>query len=157
MMAHQGFSEEVRIDGMILFRLMPGDDLFKSLRKTAQDHGIERGVILSAIGSLKHVVFRNVKRNTALPVSPENTQEMEEAGPFELLSLEGNLFPSEGEGEPIIHLHVMLGSPSGDVMGGHLFKAIIFSTTEIVVGKIAGSSVCKAKSDVTGLMELLKR
>jgi predicted DNA-binding protein with PD1-like motif len=157
MMAHQGFSEEVRIDGMILSRLMPGDDLFKSLRKTAQDHGIERGVILSAIGSLKHVVFRNVKRNTALPVNPENTQEMEEAGPFELLSLEGNLFPSEGEGEPIIHLHVMLGSPSGDVMGGHLFKGIIFSTTEIVVGKIAGSSVCKAKSDVTGLMELLKR
>ncbi len=156
-MAHQGFSEEVRIDGMIVSRLMPGDDLFKSLKKTAQDHGIERGVILSAIGSLKHVVFRNVKRNTALPVNPENTQEMEEAGPFELLSLEGNLFPSEGEGEPIIHLHVMLGSPSGDVMGGHLFKAIIFSTTEIVVGKIAGSSVCKAKSDVTGLMELLKR
>jgi len=156
-MAHQGFSEAVRIDGMILSRLMPGDDLFKSLKKTAQDHGIERGVILSAIGSLKHVVFRNVKRNTALPVNPENTQEMEEAGPFELLSLEGNLFPSEGEGEPIIHLHVMLGSPSGDVMGGHLFKAIIFSTTEIVVGKIAGSSVCKAKSDVTGLMELLKK
>ena len=157
MTVHQGFSEEVRIDGMILSRLMPGEDLFKSLRKTAQDHGIERGVILSAIGSLKHVVFRNVKRNTALPVSPESTQEMEEAGPFELLSLEGNLFPSEGEGEPIIHLHVMLGSPSGNVMGGHLFRAIIFSTTEIVVAKIAGSSVCKAKSDVTGLMELLKR
>jgi predicted DNA-binding protein with PD1-like motif len=157
MTVHQGFSEEVRIDKMILSRLTPGDDLFKSLRKTAQDHGIERGVILSAIGSLKHVVFRNVKRNTALPVSPENTQEMEEAGPFELLSLEGNVFPSKGEGEPIIHLHVMLGSPSGEVMGGHLFKAIVFSTTEIVVGKITGSSVCKAKSDVTGLMELLKK
>jgi predicted DNA-binding protein with PD1-like motif len=157
MTAHQGFSEEIRIDGMILFRLMPGEDLFKSLRKTAQDHEIERGVILSAIGSLKQVVFRNVKRDTALPVSPENTHEMEEAGPFELLSLEGNLFPSEGEGEPIIHLHVMLGSPSGDVIGGHLFKAIIFSTTEIIIGKIAGSSVYKAKSDVTGLMELLKK
>jgi predicted DNA-binding protein with PD1-like motif len=90
-------------------------------------------------------------------VRPENTREIEEAGPFELLSLEGNLFPSEGEGEPIIHLHVMLGSPSRSVLGGHLFKAIIFSTTEIVIGKIDGSSVYKAKSDVTGLMELLKR
>jgi predicted DNA-binding protein with PD1-like motif len=154
---HQGFSEGVRIDKMILSRLMPGDDLFKGLRKIAQDHGVERGIILSAIGSLKQVVFRNVKRATALPVSPESTQEMEEAGPFELLSLEGNLFPPEGEGEPVIHLHVMLGSPSGDVMGGHLFKAVIFSTTEIVIGKIAGSSVYKAKSDVTGLMELLKK
>jgi predicted DNA-binding protein with PD1-like motif len=157
MTAHQGFSEEIRIDGTILSRLMPGDDLFERLRKIAKDHGIERGIVLSAIGSLKNVVFRNVKQNTALPVSPENTQETEGTGPFELLSLEGNLFPSEADGDPIIHLHVMLGSPSGDVIGGHLFKAIIFSTTEIMIGKIAGSAVYKAKSDVTGLMELLER
>jgi predicted DNA-binding protein with PD1-like motif len=50
----------------------------------------------------------------------------------------------------------MLGSPSGDVRGGHLVKAIVFTTTEIVIGKVVGSSVYKAKSDVTGLMELLK-
>ena len=156
-MVHNEFFEEVRIDRAILSRLLPGEDLFRSLAKIARDHGIGRGVILSAIGSLTHVVFRNVKRNTALPVRPENTQEIEEAGPFELLSLEGNLFPSEDEGEPIIHLHVMLGSLSGEVKGGHLFKANVFSTTEIVIGKMVGSSVYKAKSDVTGLMELLKR
>jgi predicted DNA-binding protein with PD1-like motif len=119
--------------------------------------GWKGGVILSAIGSLKNVVFRNVKLNTALPVRAEDTQEIEEAGPFELLSLEGNLFPSESEGEPVIHLHVMLGSPSGGVTGGHLFKAVIFTTTEIVIGKMAGSSVHKAKSDVTGLWELQKK
>jgi len=122
MIVHNEFSEEVRIDGAILSRLLPGEDLLRSLGKIARDHGIERGVILSAIGSLKHVVFRNVKRNTALPARSENIQEIEEAGPFELLSLEGNLFPSEGEGEPIIHLHVMLGSPSGDVRGGIFLK-----------------------------------
>jgi predicted DNA-binding protein with PD1-like motif len=82
---------------------------------------------------------------------------MEEAGPFELLSLEGNIFPSEIDGNPIIHLHVMLGSPSGGVMGGHLSQATIFTTAEIVIGKIEGSSVWKAKSDETGLMELFKK
>ncbi len=87
----------------------------------------------------------------------ENTNEKEEKGPFELLSLEGNIFPSEGDRKPIIHVHVMLGSPSGSVMGGHLFKATIFTTTEIFIGKIVGSSVYKIKSDVTGLMELLKK
>jgi hypothetical protein len=92
-----------------------------------------------------------------MPVKPENTNEIEEKGPFELLSLEGNLFPSESEGEPIIHLHVMLGSPSGSVKEGHLFKANVFTTTEVVIGKIVGSSVHKAKSDVTGLIELLKK
>jgi len=92
MTVHKKFSEEIRIDGVILSRLMPGEDLFAGLKKIVQDHGIERGVILSAIGSLKDVVFRNVKLNTGLPVKAENTQEMEEGGPFELLSLEGNLF-----------------------------------------------------------------
>jgi len=157
MVVHKPFTEAVKIDEVILSRLMPGEDLFTSLKKIAKDHEIERGVILSAIGSVKNVVFRNVKINIEMPVRSEDTNEKEEAGPFELLSLEGNIFPSESEEEPIIHLHVMLGSPLGGVMGGHLFKATVFTTTEIIVGKIVGSLVYKAKSDETGLMELLKR
>jgi predicted DNA-binding protein with PD1-like motif len=156
-MMHEPFVEAVKLEGIILSRLMPGEDLFTSLKKIAKDHGIERGVILSAIGSLKNVVFRNVKTNAEMPVKLENTNEMEEKGPFELLSLEGNLFPSESDKEPIIHLHVMLGSLSGDVRGGHLVKATVFTTTEIVIGKIVGSSSYRVKSDVTGLMELLKK
>ena len=156
-LVHKPFSEEIKLDGLILSRLMPDEDLFAGLKRIAKDHGVERGVIISAIGSLKNVIFRNVKANVELPVKEEDTNEIEKAGPFELLFLEGNLFPSESEGEPIIHLHVMLGSPSGSVIGGHLFKANVFTTTEIVIGKIVGSSVFKAKSDMTGLMELLKR
>jgi len=154
---HKPFTEEVEIDNVILTRFMPAEDLFANLKRICKDKGIERGIILSAIGSLKDVVFRNVKTNIETPVKLENTNEMEEKGPFELLSLEGNIFPSEGDGEPVIHVHVMLGSPSGSVMGGHLFEATIFTTTEIFVGKVVGSSVYKTKSDVTGLMELLKR
>jgi predicted DNA-binding protein with PD1-like motif len=76
---------------------------------------------------------------------------------MELLSLEGNLFPSEGEGKPVIHLHSLLGSPSGSVTGGHLFKATVFTTVEIVIGRMTGSSVSKERSETTGLMELLKK
>ena len=157
MVIHKPLAEEVKIDEVIFSRLMPGGDLFTSLKKIAKDHDVERGVILSAIGSFKNVAFRNVKINVDIPVKLEDTNEIDKAGPFELLSLEGNLFPSESEGEPVIHLYVMLGSASGDVMGGHLFKGTIFTTTEIFIGKIAGSSVFKAKSEATGLMELLKR
>ena len=157
MIVHKAFMEKVKIDEVILSRLMPGEDLLASLMKISKEHRMERGIILSAVGSLKNVVFRNVKTNIEMPVKLENTNEMEEQGPFELLSLEGNIFPSESDGEPIIHVHVMLGSPSGSVMGGHLFKATIFTTTEIFIGKVVGSSVYKAKSDVTGLIELLKK
>jgi predicted DNA-binding protein with PD1-like motif len=111
MAVHETFIEKIKIDEMILTRLMPGEDLFINLKRICKDQGIERGIILSAIGSLKNVVFRNVKTNIEIPVKLENTNESEEQGPFELLSLEGNIFPSEGDREPIIHVHVMLGAP----------------------------------------------
>jgi hypothetical protein len=151
------FIEEVKIERFILTRFMAGEDLFSRLERIARDQGIDRGVIISAIGSLKNVVFRNVKKNIDLPVSLENTHEIEEAGPLELLSLEGNFFPSDTETKPIFHLHAILGSPSGNLVGGHLLKATIFTTMEIVIGKITGSSVFKEKSELTGLMELLKK
>jgi hypothetical protein len=157
MVVHKPFAEELKIDRVILARFMPGEDLFAGLERISKEHGIERGMIISAIGSLKNVFFVNVKTNIHLPVRSEDILEIEEAGPVELLSLEGNFFPSEKEGNPVFHLHAIIGSPSGSVMGGHLLKADVFTTTEIFIGKIVGSSVYKAKSDVTGRMELLKR
>ena len=156
MAIHEPFTEEASVNRAVVFRLMPDDDLFTSLEKIAKDYAIERGVILSAIGSLKDVVFVNVRSHTGIPVKTEDMIEIEEAGPFELLSLEGNFFPSQENGEPVIHLHAILGTSSGAVTGGHLLKATIFTTAEIILGTLAGSSVCKAKSDVTKRMELLK-
>ena len=156
MTIHEPFTEEVKTNEIFLSRLMPGEDLFASFKKIAKDHGIERGIILSAIGSLKNVVFVNVRPHTGMPVKTEDMIEIEEAGPFELLSLEGNFFPSQEDGEPVIHLHAILGTSSGAVTGGHLLKARVFTTAEIILGSLTGSSVYKAKSDVTGRMELLK-
>ena len=157
MTIHESFAEEVKIDGVIISRFMPDEDLFESLKKIAKDYAIERGVILSAIGSLKNVGFINVRPHTGIPVKAEDMIEIEEAGPFELLSLEGNFFPSQGDEEPVIHLHAILGTSSGAVTGGHLLKATVFTTAEIILGTVAGSSVYKAKSDATKRMELLKK
>ena len=154
---HKGFVEAAKIDGIVLFRFMPGEDLFASLTRVAKERGIERGVILSAIGSVKDVIFVNVRPNIGIPVGVGDMSKIEDPGPFELLSLEGNFFPSPEGGEPVIHLHAILGTASGSVSGGHLLKATVFTTAEIVLGNIAGSSVYKAMSDVTQRMELLKR
>ncbi len=157
MVEHKKFAESAKISEVILARFMPGDDLFAGLVKIAKDHGMERGAILSAIGSLKDVVFVNVRPRTAIPVPKEDMIQIEEAGPFELLSLEGNFFPSQENGEPVIHLHAILGTSSGSVTGGHLLRAIVFTTAEIVLSSITGSTVFKAMSEVTQRMELLKK
>jgi predicted DNA-binding protein with PD1-like motif len=156
MTIHKAFIERAKLGELILTRLMPEEDLFAGLIKIAKDYAIERGVILSAIGSLKDLVFVNVRSHTGIPVKTEDMIEIEEAGPFELLSLEGNFFPSQRDEEPVIHLHAILGTSSGAVTGGHLLKATVFTTAEIILGAVAGSSVYKAKSDVTKRMELLK-
>jgi predicted DNA-binding protein with PD1-like motif len=119
MTLHKAFIEEIKLGGVILSRLTPEEDLFAGLIKIAKDHGIERGVILSAIGSLKDVVFMNVRPHAGMPVKTEDMIEIEEGGPFELRSLEGNFFPSQEDGEPVIHLHAILGTFSGAVTGGH--------------------------------------
>jgi len=152
---HKPFAEAAKIGEVILARLMPEEDLFAGLSKIAREHEIERGVILSAIGGLKDVVFVNVRPRTVIPVKTEDMIQIEDAGPFELLSLEGNFFPSQEDEEPVIHLHAILGTSSGSVSGGHLLKATVLTTVEILLGSITGSSVYKAKSDVTQRMELL--
>jgi predicted DNA-binding protein with PD1-like motif len=121
---------------------------------------MERAVILSGIGSLCDVAFRDLKTGIELPVNVDKTNLMKEYGPFELLTLEGSVVPLVGEfgalkhGDLVLHLHATLGTAYGNIFGGHLFEATIFTTTEIFIAKVKNSSVRKKQSTVTGLTEM---
>jgi len=54
----------------------------------------------------------------------------------------------------VIHLHCTLGTAYGDLFGGHLFKATVFTTTEIFLAKVKNSQVKKKQGTVTGLTEM---
>ena len=149
---HKPFIENIRLGQTFLARLMPGDDVFEKLKEILSHEGLERVVILSAIGSLREVSFRDLKEGISLPVDLEKTHLIEREGPFEVLSLEGNVVPMEEE--PVIHLHALLGTPEGGVIGGHLFGGKVFSTLEIVFAEISGSRVVKHRSAVTHLTEM---
>jgi hypothetical protein len=116
--------------------------------------------VLSGIGSLCDVAFRDLKPGIELPVNVDKTNLMEEHGPFELLTLEGNVVPLVGtfgdlkEGDLVLHLHCTLGTAYGNLFGGHLFKATVFTTTEIFIAKIKNSQVRKKQGPVTGLTEM---
>lgn len=148
---HERFADEVGLEAYIA-RFLPGDDIFARLKETLIELGVERMAIVSAIGSVKDVEFRDLKPGIELPLALEKTNLIQEEGPFELLSLEGNVVPMEGE--PVLHLHALLGTPDGHVIGGHLFKATVFSTAEITFVALRGATVFKEKSDITGLTEM---
>ena len=48
-------------------------------------------VVLSGIGSLQDVTMRDLKDGIGLPINLDKTNEIVNAGPFELLSLEGSV------------------------------------------------------------------
>lgn len=154
------FVEKVDLSEVYFTRFRPGEDLFEELVKVCKENNIERATILSGIGSLCDVAFRDLKTGTELPVNVDKTNLMEEYGPYELLTLEGNVVPLVGEfgnlkeGDLVVHVHCTLGTAYGNLFGGHLFKATIFTTTEIFLAKIKNSLVKKKQGVVTGLTEM---
>ena len=146
------FLDKIELSEVYITRFLPGEDLFGRITEVYKELNLGRMVILSAIGSLKDVEFRDLKTGIELPVALEKTNLMVEHGPFELLSLEGNVVPMDGQ--PLLHLHAILGTSYGQVIGGHLFKGTIFTTTELWFAKATGTKVHKDKSSETGLTEL---
>jgi len=155
-----GFLERVDLSEVYFVRFRPGEDLFERLTDISKENNMERAMILSGIGSLCHVALRDLKTGIELPVDIDKTNLLEEYGPFELLTLEGNIVPLVGEfgdledGDPVIHLHCTLGTAYGSLFGGHLFKATIFTTTELFLAKVKNSQVRKKQSALTGLTEM---
>lgn len=146
------FLQEGNLGRVWVTRLLPGDELEQAIIHVMQEAKVERAVVVSAVGSLRDVVLRDAKEGARLPITPEQTNTAQLAGPFELLSLEGMIVP--GEEGPFCHLHPTLGAEDGSVWGGHLLQGTVFSTVELVLGELVGFTVVKRHSEQTGLAEL---
>ncbi len=143
------------LDDAFLVRLTPGQDIFDEIRSVAAKTSSGRLAVLSGLGSLTGVVFRNLESGIEKPVSQEKTVAFEGDGPYELLTIQGNVIPM-GE-ETVVHIHVTLGTPTGTVIGGHLFSAKVFTTTEIVCADLPLDHVYREKSPETGLTEIVAK
>ena len=116
--------ETIDLSEVYFVRFRPGEDLFKTLAAIIREKNIAKAVILSGVGSLCNVAFRDLKTGTDLPVNVDKTNLMEEYGPFELLTFEGNVIPLVGgfsnlnDGDPVMHLHCTLGTTYGTFLDG---------------------------------------
>lgn len=82
----------------------------------------------------------------------QQQQPMLHTGPdvrFELLSLVGTLSPDG------VHLHVSLGDEEGAVCGGHLVRAIVHTTAEVVIGVASSLAFSREMDPSTGFKELV--
>ena len=70
------------------------------------------------------------------------------SGSFEIVSLTGTI--NTMNGEFYTHLHMSAGNDKGEVFGGHLNRAVVSATCEMVVDVLDGT-VDRAYDPVTGL------
>ncbi|MEM2982024.1 MAG: DUF296 domain-containing protein, partial [Candidatus Bathyarchaeia archaeon] len=93
-----------------------------------------------------------VKPDSKLPYSAEQITKISVRGPFEVLTMEGNILPSSDR--LIQHLHVALGTHDGRVVGGHLERATVYTTLELFLAEIKGCNVEKRDDKIAGGIQI---
>jgi len=110
-------------DGTYLIKLNIGDEIISSLEKFADENGIY-GATFQGIGAVNfaEIGFFDLENKEYARTTID--------GQREVLSLKGNI-GRDGDGEVMIHAHIILGDKSFATQGGHLFKGKISVTGEI--------------------------
>ena len=130
-----------KINEDLVVRLEIGEDIVESLLKVGEDYDIEFAEI-TGIGAagLIEVGYYNV--------SIKKYKSIEFKGDLEITSILGNL--SRQDNEPYLHLHIAFADEDLNLHGGHLNKAIISATCEVVIRKLDGK-VGRVHQEESGL------
>lgn len=120
-------------------RLLPGDDLKKTLQAFAEQRDLKAAYIITCVGSLQQAHLR-------LAGATERSTWMTK---MEIVSLVGTFFNGG------CHLHISLADGKGNMFGGHLLDGcIVYTTAEIVIGEAKGLQFYRETDPATGYLEL---
>lgn len=133
--------------GRICFvRMVEGDDLLETIKRSAEENDIKAGAFTS-IGALKDVVLGCYKNGEYVYTRFD--------GPMEIASCSGNVAVDE-KGEVIVHAHLVVSNEKAEAFGGHLMKGShVGPTAELVLFEAIGADLRRTFDDKTKL-RLLK-
>lgn len=112
----------------VIVRVDKGEDIIKELLSLSEKENILFASIsgLGAVNDIELGIF---------DTSAKKYHSKRLIGDFEITSLVGSL--SRKEGEPYIHVHMSVGNVlTNEFFGGHLNKAIVGATAEIVLNVV---------------------
>ena len=129
-------------DNTYVVRLAKGEEVVASLEKLAQQEDISFADV-RGIGAADEVTVG------IFETAAKEYHKLTYTGDFEITSLLGTI--TRQEGNPYLHLHITIGNPQQQLFtGGHLNRAIISATAEIVVTALPGT-VGRRFDEETGL------
>ncbi len=125
----------------IVVRMDRGEEILEQVKQVALAEKIKLASIraLGAVNSFTVGVFKTKDKKYC-----SNSFE----GDFEIVSLTGTI--NTMDGEFYCHLHMSAGDCEGKVFGGHLNRAVVSATCEMVISVMDGA-VDRAFNDEIGL------
>ena len=130
-----------RFGNQIVARMDRGEEILEQLKQIALREEIKLASV-SALGAVDDFTVGVYK------VDEQKYYSNHFAGAYEIVSLTGTI--STMDGMYYAHLHMSAGDDSGAVFGGHLNRAVISATCELVITVIDGA-VERVKDPATGL------
>ncbi len=143
---------------LIAASIKPGDQLTDSIEAICRQHAVETAVITSVIGTVEELYLRNPRDLTTLPIRQEHewADEIDTVmlrRKMEILSIQGNV--TTYEGKLWAHCHGLFSEAGGQVRGGHVFRATIWSQGEIFLQELLDVRIDREHDvEVTGLPQI---
>lgn len=118
-----------RFGNVIVARIDKGEEILEQVGEIARKEQIKLASVqaLGAVSQFTAGVFKTKEKEY---IANEFT------GSFEIVSLTGTI--NTMNGEFYCHLHMSAGNQNGKVFGGHLNKAVVSATCEMVISLIDG-------------------
>ena len=122
--------EYKRFGGTIFARLDRGEEILEQLKILALQENVKLASVrgLGAVDEFTVGVFKTDRKQY-----DANSF----TGYFEIVSLTGTITTMDGE--YYAHLHMSAGNEKGEVFGGHLNRAMISATCELVIQVVDGT------------------
>lgn len=126
-------------DNHIVCRLDPKEEIITALKEIATKENIKLAMIqgLGAVNEVTVGVFE---------VAKKRYKANSFTGDFEIVSLTGTI-DSMG-GNYYSHFHISVGDEEGKVIGGHLNRAVVSATAEIIITVLDGEVDRKFNEDI---------
>ena len=118
-----------KFNNQIVVRIDKGEEIIEKIKEVALKENIKLASI-NALGATNNFVVGVYK------VDEKKYYSNEFKGNFEIVSLTGTI--NTMNGEFYTHIHMSAGNEKGEVFGGHLNRAVVSATCEMVITIIYG-------------------
>ena len=133
-----------------IIKIQPGQKITATLLAFAESKDIGFASMVSAVGSVRDVEFKDIQTGAHLPMTEPRIRTHRLEGPMELLGLEGNI-ALDADKRLGAQFHILVSKASGEVVGGQLVDAEVFATCEIVLAEYLVEGIERYHSATTGV------